>query len=138
MRAAKGQAGDYARALLKEHGWPPFVLVGRCRPRHRGLRRLLRTGEELRPVPRPRAIWTDPNAFNPAARSAEVTRDIAGRLARIARNLEGRHDPRVVAEFFMGCLFNMFAEDVGLLPDNGLLDGSSMSRAAMIRSASVS
>ncbi len=27
MRAAKQQAEDYARALPKEHGWPPFILV---------------------------------------------------------------------------------------------------------------
>ena len=27
MRAAKRQAEDYARALPKEHGWPPFILV---------------------------------------------------------------------------------------------------------------
>jgi hypothetical protein len=44
-----------------------------------------------------KAIWTDPASLDPARRSAEVTRDIAERLARIARNLEGRHDPRDVA-----------------------------------------
>ena len=37
---------------------------GRCRPRDRGLRRLLRPGEELRPVPGSRRL------FHPAGRSA--------------------------------------------------------------------
>ena len=66
-----------------------------------------------------RAIWTDPHSLDPAKRSAEVTRDIAERLARIARNLEDRHDAKDVAEFLMRCLFTMFAEDVGLLPEKG-------------------
>ena len=51
--------------------------------------------------------------------SAEVTRDIAERLAKIARRLEIRHDPKDVAEFLMRCLFTMFAEDVKLIPEDG-------------------
>src|SRR5690606_1097607 len=31
------------------------------------------------------------------------------------------HDPRDVAEFLMRCLFTMFAEDVGLLPEKLLV-----------------
>ena len=135
MRAAKKQAEDYARALPKEHGWPPFILVvdvghvievyadfsgqgknyaqfpdraGYSIPLE-GLR-----GPAIRA--RLRAIWSDPQALDPARRSAEVSRDIAERLARIARNLEGKHHPKEVAEFLMRCLFTMFAEDVGLLP----------------------
>ncbi|MCB9130778.1 MAG: hypothetical protein H6647_07530 [Anaerolineales bacterium] len=45
-----------------------------------------------------------------------MTRDIADRLARLARALEGDYDPETVAHFLMRCLFTMFAEDVGLLP----------------------
>ena len=66
-----------------------------------------------------RAIWWDPHALDPTKRSAEVTRDIAERLARIGHSLEGKHDPKEVAEFLMRCLFTMFAEDVGLLPEKG-------------------
>ena len=66
-----------------------------------------------------RAIWCEPHSLDPAKRSAEVTRDIAERLARVARSLEGKHDAKEVAEFLMRCLFTMFAEDVGLLPEKG-------------------
>ena len=46
-----------------------------------------------------------------------MTRDIADRLARLARSLEGAHPAEDVAHFLMRCLFTMFAEDVGLLPN---------------------
>lgn len=65
-----------------------------------------------------KAVWTDPLSLDPAKKSAEVTRDIAGRLSIIAKRLEGKHDARDVAEFLMRCLFTMFAEDVGLLPED--------------------
>ena len=138
MRAAKRQAEDYAGALPKEHGWPPFVLVvdvghvievygdfsGQGKnyaqyPDRAGYSIPLEGLRDPEIRTRLRAIWTDPRSLDPAARSAEVTRDIAARLARIARNLEGKYDPRVVAEFLMRCLFTMFAEDVGLLPAKG-------------------
>lgn len=62
-------------------------------------------------------IWTAPMSLDPAQRSARVTREIAGRLATLARSLEGKHEPDLVAQFLMRCLFTMFAEDVALLPD---------------------
>ena len=138
MRAAKRQAENYARALPREHGWPPFILVvdighaievyadfsGQGKnyaqfPDRAGYSIPLGGLRDSEIRARLRAIWTDPHSLDPAKRSAEVTRDIAERLARIARNLEGKHDPRVVAEFLMRCLFTMFAEDVGLLPEKG-------------------
>jgi hypothetical protein len=64
-----------------------------------------------------RQVWTDPLALDPSRRSARVTRQIADRLARLARSLEGRHEPERVAGFLMRSLFTMFAEDVGLLPE---------------------
>ena len=64
-----------------------------------------------------RQLWLDPMSLDPSRRSARVTRDIADRLARLARALEGQHDPQTVAHFLMRCLFTMFAEDVGLLPE---------------------
>ena len=138
MRAAKRQAEDYARALPKEHGWPPFVLVvdvgyvievyadfsGQGKnyaqfPDRAGYS--IPPGGLRDPGIRARlsAIWNDPQSLDPARRSAEVTRDIAERLAKIARSLEGKHDAKEVAEFLMRCLFTMFAEDVGLLPERG-------------------
>jgi len=62
-----------------------------------------------------RLIWTNPSELDPAKRSAEVTQDIAQRLAKIAKRLESKHDAKDVAEFLMRCLFTMFAEDVELL-----------------------
>ena len=138
MRAAKKQAEDYARALPREHGWPPFILVvdvghvlevyadfsgqgknyaqfpdrDSCSIPLEGLR-----DQAIRD--RLRTIWSAPHSLDPAKHSAEVTRDIAERLARIALNLEGKHHPKEVAEFLMRCLFTMFAEDVGLLPKQG-------------------
>ena len=138
MRAAKRQAEDYARALPKEHGWPPFILVvdvghvievyadfsGQGKnyaqfPDREGYSIPLAGLRDQAIRDRLRAIWTDPHSLDPAKRSAEVTRDIAERLARIAQSLEGKHDPKEVAEFLMRCLFTMFAEDVGLLPKQG-------------------
>ena len=64
-----------------------------------------------------RAIWTDPHSLDPARHSAKITREIADQLAILARRLEKKHDPKVVAEFLMRCIFTMFAEDVKLLPE---------------------
>ena len=138
MRAAKRQAEDYARALPKEHGWPPFILVvdvgytievyadfsGQGKnyaqfPDRAGYSIPLSGLRDRTVRDRLCAIWCDPHALDPTRHSAEVSRDIAERLARIARNLEGKHHPKEVAEFLMRCLFTMFAEDVGLLPERG-------------------
>lgn len=141
MVAARRQAADYARALPVEHGYPPFLLVidvghvievyadfsGQGKNyAHFPDAQSYRIGlEGLRdPEIRARlaAIWTDPLSLDPAKKSAEVTRDIAERLARIARRLEKKHDPKDVAEFLMRCLFTMFAEDVELIPDHGFAE----------------
>ncbi|WP_417467682.1 class I SAM-dependent DNA methyltransferase [Maricaulis sp.] len=134
MRKAREQAEAYAKDLPPDHGWPPFLIVcdvGYCFeiyadfsgqgknyahfPDRRGFRILL---DDLKnPVIRQRLrdIWTDPHGLDPAKKSAEVTRDIAARLAVVAKDLEKRHDAETVALFLMRCLFTMFAEDVELL-----------------------
>jgi hypothetical protein len=52
-----------------------------------------------------------------------VTREISAHLAELAKSLEeAGHRPRVVADFLTRCLFCMFAEDVGLLPERSFTD----------------
>jgi hypothetical protein len=138
MLAARKQAEDYARALPVEHGYPPFLLIvdvgnvieifadfsGQGKNyAHFPDRQSFRIGmDDLRDAAvqaRLKAIWADPLSLDPTRISAEVTRDIADRLAKIAKRLEGRHDAKDVAEFLMRCLFTMFAEDVGLIPEKG-------------------
>ncbi|HMT92222.1 DNA methyltransferase [uncultured Thiothrix sp.] len=64
-----------------------------------------------------RAIWLDPHSLDPSKKAALVTRIIATHLAELAKSLEQQHSPEQVGTFLMRCLFTMFAEDVGLLPE---------------------
>ncbi|MFN8349950.1 MAG: type IIL restriction-modification enzyme MmeI [Flavobacteriales bacterium] len=138
MLKAHGQAQRYVRALPKEEvpdGRPPFILVVDVGHSITLYSDWSRMGGEYIPFPDPgshrialkdlqraevrdllRAVWTDPLSLDPGRRSAKVTRDIADRLARLARSLEGQHPPEHVAAFLMRSLFTMFAEDVDLLP----------------------
>ncbi len=51
-------------------------------------------------------------------RAHRVTREVATKLADLARDLENsKHDLELVAQFLMRCLFTMLSEDVGLLPE---------------------
>jgi hypothetical protein len=77
--------------------------------------------EEIRALLR--SVWTDPHSLDPAKHAAAVTRDIAARLAKLAKSLEtDGHDPQVIASFLQRCLFTMFAEDIGLLPADAFRD----------------
>ncbi len=141
MIAARKQAEDYARALPVDHGYPPFLLVvdvghvievfadfsGQGKnyahfPDRQSYRIPLAelAKEDVRT--RLKAIWQEPLSLDPTRISAEVTRDVAERLARIARGQEGKHHPEKVAAFLMRCLFTMFAEDVGLLPKDAFAE----------------
>jgi hypothetical protein len=142
LERAYHQGRDYITSLPASHGRPPFLIVcdvghsidlyaeftctgGRYErfpdPNHH---RILLTDlhrPEIRE--RLRLIFTDPHALDPSKKAAEVTRDIAGRLAKLARSLEeAGHDARVIAGFLQRCLFTMFAEDIGLLPGDGFKD----------------
>ncbi|HPY38995.1 MAG TPA: class I SAM-dependent DNA methyltransferase, partial [Thiolinea sp.] len=64
-----------------------------------------------------KAIWLDPHSLDPSKKAALVTREIATYLAGLAKSLEQQHSAESVATFLMRCLFTMFAEDVGLLPE---------------------
>ncbi len=153
MLRARGQAEAYARALPAAEGRPPFVVVVDVGHSIELFSEFSRTGGTYVPFPEPRRhrifldqladdgvretlrrVWTDPLALDPTRRSARVTREIADRLARLARSLEAAgHDPHAAASFLMRCLFTMFAEDVGLLPAKsftGLLEELRRSPAA--------
>jgi hypothetical protein len=138
MLKAHAQGSNYARALPPEEGRPPFLLVTDV-GRHIGVYAdFTRSGANYIPFPdalshriylddlrqpaireRLRAIWLDPLSLDPARRSARVTRAISAKLAELAKSLEAgsANDPEQVASFLMRCLFTMFAEDVGLLPE---------------------
>jgi len=144
MVKARAQAERYAKDLPGEHGWPPVLIVcdvGYCFeiyadfssqgksydqfPDRRGFRVLLEDLHRTEVRDRLRAVWTDPHSLDPARESARVTKEIAARLAKVARELEARkskdgkpqHSAEQVALFLMRCLFTMFAEDVKLLPE---------------------
>ena len=128
---------QYARALPTSHGWPPFILVcdvGHCIevyadfsgqgknytqfPDRQTFRIYLEDLRNEEARERLRKIWLDPISLDPAQTSAKVTRDIAKRLAQVSLALEKKNfRAQDVAMFLMRCLFTMFAEDVGLLPE---------------------
>lgn len=133
---ARSQAEAYARALPASEGRPPFVVVVDVGNRIELYSEFSRSGGTYVPFPDPRShrialddlrkakirerlrkVWTDPLGLDPSRESARVTREIADRLAKLARSLEqAGHEPELVAQFLMRCLFTMFAEDVKLLP----------------------
>ena len=139
---ARSQAEGYARALPADEGRPPFVVVVDVGHRIELYSEFSRSGATYVPFPDPRShrialhdlrrpeirerlrrVWLEPLSLDPSRESARVTRDIADRLARLARSLEqAGHAPEAVAQFLMRCLFTMFAEDVRLLPEHAFRD----------------
>ena len=153
MLNAREQAERYARRLPPDEGWPPFLVIvdvghvielfadfslqGKHYaqfPDRQSYRIYLDDLRDDAARERLRLIWSDPQALNPARRTAEVTREVAELLAKLSSSLESRMlralpkdrqpeqqpgDRRAIAEkvalFLMRCLFTMFAEDVGLL-----------------------
>jgi hypothetical protein len=70
-----------------------------------------------------RRVFTDPFGLDPSRVSAKVTREVATHLAELAKQLEhAGHKADEIATFLMRCLFTMFAEDVGLLPERIFTD----------------
>jgi hypothetical protein len=139
LERAYHQGRDYITHLPASHGRPPFLIVcdvghsidlyaeftctgGRYErfPDPKNHRILLTDLRRPEIRERLRLVFTDPHALDPSKRAAEVTRDIAGRLAKLAKSLEtDGHDAQVIAGFLQRCLFTMFAEDIGLLPEDG-------------------
>ncbi len=139
LERAYHQGRDYITHLPASHGRPPFLIIcdvghsidlyaeftctgGRYErfpdPKHHRI--LLSDLRDPAIRERLRLVFTDPHALDPSKKAAEVTRDIADRLAKLAKSLEtDGHDPQIIAGFLQRCLFTMFAEDIGLLPEDG-------------------
>lgn len=137
MLRARNQADGYARAVAREDGWPPFLLIvdvghvievyadfsgqGQGYTQFPDGNRYRITLDDLRDaatLARLQAIWTDPHSLDPTRVSAQVTRQVAEHLAELGRSFEAQgHAPEAVARFLMRALFTMFAEDVQLIPE---------------------
>jgi hypothetical protein len=136
MAAAHGQAVQYARTMAQP---PPFVIVcdiGYVFELYAAFDGSL----NYRPFPNPqknriylkdlaqhldllRKVWDEPHTLDPSKISSKVTREVAGQLANLAKHLEDKgHEPEQVAKFLMRCVFTMFAEDTGLLPERLFTD----------------
>ena len=133
---AHAQAQNYARAIPAEEGRPPFIMVVDVGGVIQLFSEFSRSGGNYTPFPDPRShqiklhdlrdekirdrlrqLWVDPMALDPSRANAKVTREVATRLAEVAKSLEASgHPPHQVGAFLTRCLFSMFAEDVGLLP----------------------
>lgn len=134
---AHQQSENYVRCLPPSEGRPPFIVivdVGRsftlyaefsCSggryvafpdPRSHTIALEGLRDPEIRA--RLRAIWLDPHRLDPTRYAGRITREIAEQLAKLAKSLEETgHEAEAVAGFLMRCLFTMFSEDVGLLPE---------------------
>ncbi|MEZ5752868.1 MAG: type IIL restriction-modification enzyme MmeI [Paracoccaceae bacterium] len=136
MIRARNKADRYARAVSREDGWPPFLVivdVGATIELYAdfslqgqgytqfpdGTRFRIALDDLRKPETRTllKTIWDDPLSLDPARISAKVTREVADRLAALGKSFEGQgHEPEAVARFLMRALFTMFAEDVDLIP----------------------
>lgn len=78
------------------------------------------------------AVWMDPMSLDPSRKVVAATTEIAGLLGQFVRSIgeraprgpDGKLDPvtrasrdKEIAIFVMQCVFAMFADSVGLLPD---------------------
>ena len=65
-----------------------------------------------------RALFENPERLRPEQTTAYVTEEAAKNFGRLAQNLQGRgHAPHPISRFLIRVLFCLFAEDVGLLPE---------------------
>jgi len=66
-----------------------------------------------------KAAFADPEALRPAKTRQQLTEEVAGKFAELARSLHARYvEPEEVAHFINRLVFCMFAEDVKLLKDS--------------------
>lgn len=65
-----------------------------------------------------RALFDNPDRFRPVRTTLAVTEEAAGRMGAVAKRLTERgNDPLEVAHFLIQCVFCMFSEDAGILPE---------------------
>lgn len=65
------------------------------------------------------AVFKSPEALRPGTTRASLTKEAAEKFTTLAQTLRDRgHTPQAVAHFLTRLLFSMFAEDIGLLPNN--------------------
>lgn len=150
MATARAQVENYAKNLPEDEPVAPFLIVcdiGRAFEIYfdfagngRGYGFFPDKTSYRIPLPRLREpevrellrdIWTNPSARDPRLKSAEVTREVAARLAKVSEWLEHTQKQKTkglspqeqsiavedTALFVMRLLFCMFAEDIGLLPE---------------------
>jgi len=131
MKEAYGQALGYARSFDRPE---PFIIVcdiGHCFD----LYATFDGTSNYRPFPNAQAsriflrdlaehadtlrrVFEEPLDLDPSRHSMKVTREVAAHLAALAKKLEDDgNNQELVAQFLMRCLFTLFAEDVGLLPE---------------------
>ncbi len=67
-----------------------------------------------------RRAFTQPDWFRPAKRLDQITEDLAADMGELAIAISDRkgNDPHDVAHFIMQIVFSLFANDIGLIPDN--------------------
>ncbi|HJX53600.1 MAG TPA: DNA methyltransferase, partial [Polyangia bacterium] len=131
MKDAFGQALGYARGFDRPE---PFIIVcdiGHCfdlyatfdgtwnyRPFPTAQTNRLFLRDLAKHTDTLRRVYQEPLALDPSKHSAKITREVAAHLAALAKKLEDDGlDQELIAQFLMRCLFTMFAEDVGLLPE---------------------
>lgn len=137
MQKGRHQAGNYAvQVTLRGDPKPPFLLVADAghklwiwssftkdaRDDYGDFE--LSTAFSWDDLARPevfkllRQIWLAPEELDEEAHGARVSAEIAILVGKLAMRLEKRFEPAVVGDFLMKCVFTMFAEDVGFLPDH--------------------
>lgn len=142
MENAFSQARSYVSALPSSEGRPPFIVVVDVGFSFELYSEFSRSGGQYQKYPDPqnfrilltdlvraenldllRALFTEPMSLDRSAIAARVTRQVADRLAKLAKSLEeSGHAADVVAGFLERILFTMFAEDVKLLEEGVFTD----------------
>lgn len=142
LEKAYNQARGYIRDLPAEEGRPPFLVVCDVGYVIELYSEFTCTGGTYVRFPDPKnhrvylddlrrpeirerlkTVWTNPDSLDPSKHAARVTREVAWHLSELARSLEADgHKPQPIATFLQRCLFTLFAEDTGLLPEGAFLD----------------